>query len=89
MRWPWWLINLYAENIVGLMAEEQIARIQAADMPHMDTSDRKSVIRALERRTEYAEQTPDAEQVPDLSTPSGQARAGAVGIGVRVVKVES
>jgi hypothetical protein len=72
------ILQVYAEELVSLHAEEMLNAILVADMPHMEKADRAKVHRSYERHTH----APEAE-VPkvDLQTDRGRGIAAGLGIG--------
>jgi hypothetical protein len=78
------ILRIYAEKLEALQAEEQMERIMASDMPHTEQSDRRAVIRDLQRAAGIEEHY---EKI-DPETEGGVARAAALGIKIDVPKRE-
>lgn len=76
---PYVLIELYAENLLVLEAEETLLAMLVADMPHATAAERRKARRAF---TRYLGDEP--VQKIDHSTEAGHAQAAALGIKIDV-----
>lgn len=76
---PYAILQMYAEDLVMLDAEETLLAMLVADMPHATAADRRKARRAFTRHL-------GAEPVQkiDHTTEGGRAQAAALGIKIDV-----
>lgn len=84
-------IELYIRKLPGLMAEEQLLRIEAATHPHAKQDAQKRTIRDHERIIKRSEPYRSQERTApatDQSPIVAQRQLGAIGIGMRIVDAD-
>lgn len=74
-RMPNNLIEMYAEQLIELSAEEALLGFLTSDMPHLSATDRRSTVRRFEKY--IPEEEPEQA---DLTTAGGRAQAARLGI---------
>jgi len=85
-RLPGVVINLYAEQLSSIRAQEILEAMLVADMPYAEKSERGRIKRAYLRELNVNEPAP---QSIDIHTEAGQAVAVGLGIGVTVESTET
>lgn len=82
-RLPRVVLQVYIDQLPVLEAEEQLARFQAADMPHLEQKDRERTHRQL---TRMADLEPPAQSITISKDADGNIQVGGIG-GLGGIKV--